>query len=138
MTKELSRLIEIINSKKNMNEMISAKEFIKMLRKGIIEEPEKLEELIESYDDLIKKSSLITNSALRRNAVLRELAKYAFLADCVFLNVALKNNFYELNPLREYFEDIKLYGPVTKTLSQYLGYEGKALAIKIFNPAILN
>ena len=137
MSKELSDLIKEVDSTEKMDN-INIRNFLIKFKGGIQEEPEKIGELARAYEKLMKRSFPHTSIHERWTIIFKNLVRYCFLAD---------NNCYEIDfekvslmgePFFNYLLNKKKHGPATKALSNYLGCEGPALIMKIFQRHKLN
>lgn len=130
MPKELSKIIERINKAENVNERIDIDKFLAEFRAGMEEEPEKIDNLIKAYDDLMKRTFPNMSLNKRWSFVLKNIVRYCFMADNN--QTKMKRTLKPEPFLVDYLRDPKIYGPATKALSNYLKCEGETLFLKIY------
>ncbi|MEM3091478.1 MAG: hypothetical protein QXX55_01120 [Candidatus Pacearchaeota archaeon] len=140
MSKELSNLIKEINSIKNFSDRkgIMIKNFLKRFEKGVMDEPERIGDFINSLDKLIKKSLPYKDASSRQSFILRNLFEYGFIIDNNLYGVNFDDILFSNEFLINYLIKPLAYGSITRTLSDFLGLEGVSLLIKIYRPYDLN
>lgn len=136
MTKELSKIIEDINNAKSANDPLNMSDFITQFRTGMEEEPEKIGDLLNAYENVMKKSFPDMPLNKRWSYILKNMMRFCFIADN---NPPEIKHTLKLEPsMVTYLMDSKLYGPATKALSNYLKCEGNDLILKIYYTYGLN
>ena len=135
MAKELSQMIEEINSKENRNDL-NIQTFLIEFKEIITKEPEKIEEIIISYENLIKRSEICSSLTETRMIALQDIVGYCFLVDIdIHINFGVLPDMNRLVPA--YLRG-KKYGPATKALSDFLDCNGETMIMKISKTYLSN
>ena len=142
MPKELSKLIEEINSKENRNDL-NIQTFLIEFKEIITKEPEKIEEIIISYENLIKRSEICSSLTETRMIALQDIVGYCFLVDIdIHINFGVLPDMNRLvpamNKLVPAYLRGKKYGPATKALSDFLDCNGETMIMKISKTYLSN